>query len=166
MKIENNLKIYQTKAQYIYYIKSHGKTLLYLTHNHKILIHNKWQKEDQIQNKDINNTILSNQINEKFTIEFNRLKNITRLIKNKVYDIVSIESQNFTVANHIVHNSIEQDADLILMLYKNKDNINQNIINIVIAKNRTGSTGSFELIFHKETGLFEDIKNNNLKYID
>lgn len=166
MKIENTLKIHQTKEQYIYYIKSYNKHLLYLTHNHKILLHTKWQKEDQIQNKNVNNTVLRNQINEKFIIELNILKNIKRLIKTKVYDIISIESQNFTAAKHIVHNSIEQDADLILMLYKNKENINQNMIDIIIAKNRTGSIGSFELMFHKDTGKFEDIKNNHLEYIN
>jgi len=163
---ESTLKIYQTKSQYIYYIKSYNRPLLYLTHNHRILLHKVWKKEDQIQNKDANNTILRNQINERFIIELSKLKEIKRLIKNKVYDVVSRESQNFTVEKHIVHNSIEQDADLILMLYKDKENTDQNIIDIVIAKNRTGSIGSFELIFHKETGRFEDIKNNNLGYID
>jgi len=166
LKIESNLKIYQTKEQYIYYIKSYNKSLLHLTHNHKILLYSRWQKEDQIQNKDVNNTILRNQINEKFIIELNRLKNIKRLRKTKVYDIVSIESQNFTVENYLVHNSIEQDADLILMLYKNKENMDQNMIDIVVAKNRTGSIGSFELIFHKDTGCFEDIDHNSFKNID
>jgi len=166
LKRDNTLKIYQTKAQYIYYIENNSKPLLYLTHNHKILLHTKWQKEDQLQNKDLNNMILRNQINEKFIIELNRMKNIKRLIKTKVYDIESLEYQNFTVANYIVHNSIEQDADLILMLYKDKDNTDQKMIDIIIAKNRNGSIGSFELIFHKDTGKFENIKNNHLKYID
>lgn len=163
---KNTLRIYQTKSQYIYYIQSYNRTLLYLTHNHKILLHSKWKKEDQVQDNNLNNTILKNNINDKFIIELNTIKNIKKLIKNKVYDIVAKEYQNFIVNKYIVHNSIEQDADLILMLYKNKDNIDKKIIEIVIAKHRTGSIGSFQLLFHKDTGKFEDINNNNLKYID
>lgn len=166
LKIENTIKIYQTKNQYIYCTESHKKPSLYLTHNHRILLYTKWQKKDQIQKQNVINTILKSRINEKFIIELNTLKNIKRLIKTEVYDITSIESQNFIATNHLIHNSIEQDADLILMLYKNKDNMHKDIIDIIIAKNRTGSIGSFELIFHKDTGKFEDIKNNQLQYFD
>lgn len=57
--------------------------------------------------------------------------------------------------------SIEQDADVILMLYKNKyDNINfqeSNIIDLIIAKHRNGPLGTIKLEFEQDRTKFFNI---------
>lgn len=159
LQTQNNLKINEKKEQYIYYINSYNKNFLELTHNHKILINKRWIKEDQIKENQLNNILLSNHINTNFILELNLIKNINKLIKTQVYDIALEEFQNFTVNSVIIHNSIEQDADLILMLYKAKENKNEKIIDIIIAKHRNGSIGSFQLFFYKETGQFKNIED-------
>jgi len=57
--------------------------------------------------------------------------------------------------------NIEQDADIVGFLYRddyyNKESDKQNIIEIIIAKQRNGPTGTVELAFFKEHGRFENL---------
>ncbi|RLL41758.1 replicative DNA helicase [Oceanobacillus piezotolerans] len=57
--------------------------------------------------------------------------------------------------------SIEQDADIVGFLYRDdyydKETENQNIIEIIIAKQRNGPTGTVELAFVKEYNKFVDL---------
>ncbi len=66
---------------------------------------------------------------------------------------------NFLTQTQIVHNSIEQDADLVLMLYQEEKNIKNKIVDIIISKHRNGPVGSFQLLFHKNTCKFSNLQN-------
>ena len=58
--------------------------------------------------------------------------------------------------------SIEQDADVILFIYRedyyNEDTERQNVADVIIAKHRHGSTGTVSLFFRKELTLFRDLE--------
>jgi replicative DNA helicase len=58
--------------------------------------------------------------------------------------------------------SIEQDADVVLMLYRddyyNKESEQQNVAEVIIAKHRHGSTGTVSLYFRKELTQFRDLE--------
>ena len=62
--------------------------------------------------------------------------------------------------------SIEQDADLVLMLYKNKQKLVTNltpgssIIDLSIAKQRNGPIGNTQLLFNQYLTKFEDYDKN------
>lgn len=57
--------------------------------------------------------------------------------------------------------SIEQDADVVLFIYREdryrKDSVNQNIAEIIIAKHRNGPIGSVNLYFDEATTSFSDL---------
>lgn len=57
--------------------------------------------------------------------------------------------------------AIEQDADLIMFLYRddyyNKETENQNIVQVIIGKQRNGPIGTVELAFVKEVGKFVNL---------
>ena len=57
--------------------------------------------------------------------------------------------------------SIEQDADIVAFLYRDdyydKESENQNIIEIIIAKQRNGPVGTVELAFVKEYNKFVNL---------
>ena len=57
--------------------------------------------------------------------------------------------------------SIEQDADIVSFLYRedyyDKETENQNMIEIIIAKQRNGPTGTVTLAFVKEFNKFVNI---------
>lgn len=58
--------------------------------------------------------------------------------------------------------SIEQDADIVMMLYRddyyNRDSENKNIVEINIVKHRNGPVGNIELLFHKECSRFQNLE--------
>ena len=62
--------------------------------------------------------------------------------------------------------AIEQDADVVMFIYRddyyNKDTETPNQAEIIIAKQRNGPTGSFELIFQGSTTKFKNKVNPNL----
>jgi len=64
----------------------------------------------------------------------------------EVYDATVESSHNFLANDIIVHNSIEQDADVVIFLYK-EDEDNPENITAEIAKHRNGPTGFLKLRF-------------------
>ena len=58
--------------------------------------------------------------------------------------------------------SIEQDADIVAFLYRDdyydKESENKNIIEIIIAKQRNGPTGTVQLAFVKEYNKFVNLE--------
>ena len=57
--------------------------------------------------------------------------------------------------------SLEQDADIVMFLYReeyyNRETDNENIAELIIAKNRNGPTTSIRLHFNKEIMRFADL---------
>lgn len=104
------------------------------------------------------------------------ISKITRNLKNLAREfnvpIIALSQLNRNVETRIdkkpilsdlrESGSIEQDADLVLMLAKNQENLNNNsyisytIMDLIIAKQRNGPTGNLKLKFNK----------NNSKYVN
>lgn len=66
--------------------------------------------------------------------------------------------------------SIEQDADLIIMLYRdsyyNPDSPDRDIAEVIIAKHRNGPTGTVKLIFQPELTKFLNLANSGNRYAE
>ena len=79
-----------------------------------------------------------------------------------VYDLTVPGHHNFVANNIIVHNSIEQDADVVMFLYRedyyDEDSEQQNIADVIVAKHRHGATGKVSLYFRKELTQFRDLE--------
>ncbi|MCL4862080.1 MAG: replicative DNA helicase [Caldilineaceae bacterium] len=87
-----------------------------------------------------------------------------------VFDLTVPGNHNFVADNMIVHNSIEQDADVVLFIYREdyyiEDTDRQNIADVLVAKHRHGATGTVSLYFRKELTQFRDleIQRTELEY--
>jgi replicative DNA helicase len=61
--------------------------------------------------------------------------------------------------------SIEQDADLVIMLYRDEyyhpDTVDQGVAEIIVAKHRNGPTGQVKLIFRSELTQFLNMKRQS-----
>ena len=61
----------------------------------------------------------------------------------------------------ILHNSIEQDADIVIMLYRedyyNEKNFRPQVIEFIVAKHRNGPTGTAKLFFDSITTTFKNM---------
>jgi replicative DNA helicase len=77
-----------------------------------------------------------------------------------VYDLTIPVTHNFVANDIIVHNSLEQDADVVMFIYREEiyrpETEKQNIAEIIIGKQRNGPVGSVELVFLKQITRFED----------
>ena len=83
--------------------------------------------------------------------------------ETEVYDLTVPRLHNFIANNIVVHNSIEQDADLIIMLYRDEyyspDTPDRGIAEIIITKHRNGPTGTVRLLFKSELTTFLNLAN-------
>ncbi len=87
-----------------------------------------------------------------------------------VYDLTVPVFHNFVANDIVVHNSIEQDADVVIFVYRedyyNEDTDRQNIADLMVAKHRHGTTGTVSLYFRKELTQFRDLelRREDLEY--
>ncbi|MGH8428239.1 MAG: replicative DNA helicase [Gammaproteobacteria bacterium] len=77
-----------------------------------------------------------------------------------VYDLTVPETHNFVANDIIVHNSIEQDADVVMMLYRdeyyNENSPEKGLAEIHIVKQRNGPTGTVKVAFLERHTRFEN----------
>ena len=81
--------------------------------------------------------------------------------KADVYDLTVDGLHNFVAADVIAHNSIEQDADIVMFIYRdevyNPDSDRKNIADIIVAKHRNGPIGQVSLYFMAAQTLYRDL---------
>ncbi len=81
--------------------------------------------------------------------------------ETQVYDLTVPSHHNFVANDIVVHNSIEQDADLVMMLYRdeyyNPDSPDRGVAEVSIVKHRNGPVGTVKLIFNAEQTKFESM---------
>lgn len=97
------------------------------------------------------------------TIEFESIISITFLGEKDVYDATIESVHNFVANGIIVHNSIEQDADVVIFLlrreyYDSYDKPGQ--AELIIGKNRHGAVGSINLAYRKELPQFANFSSS------
>ena len=162
-----------TGKKILYELCLYQKIKLNLTSNHKILTNIGWTKLlnffpcNLVCTLDRNNFV-------KFPIfYFQRFKRVNPDIfligflyfcitkQSKVYDIWVPAFGNFIVNDCVVHNSIEQDADVVLMLYRedyyNPSKIPTSIADVIIAKHRNGPIGTIHVSFDTSVASFGNL---------
>jgi len=96
-------------------------------------------------------------------IYWDKIKEISKLKDEEVYDATILGSHNFVANDIIVHNSIEQDADVVMFLYleqESEDILDQNkkLIKLYIAKHRNGPIGEMDLMFRGDRVKFYSVE--------
>lgn len=78
----------------------------------------------------------------------------------EVYDLEVPGHHNFVAGDIIVHNSLEQDADVVMFIYRDElyhpETEKQHIADIIVAKHRNGPTGTVQLFFRNRLAQFLD----------
>jgi replicative DNA helicase len=78
-----------------------------------------------------------------------------------VYDLTVDGLHNFVAEDIMVHNSIEQDADLVAFIYRdeyyNEESDQQGLAEVILSKHRNGPTDSMKLSFLKRYAKFADL---------
>jgi len=79
----------------------------------------------------------------------------------EVFDLTVDRLHNFVAADIALHNSIEQDADIVMFVYRDKvynpETEKENIADLIVAKHRNGPTGQISLFFNESQTRFVDL---------
>ncbi|NGX53639.1 MAG: Replicative DNA helicase [Chlamydiae bacterium] len=90
---------------------------------------------------------------------WDEIASITELGIEDVYDATVENVHNFVANDIIVHNSIEQDSDILMFLLRREyydPNDKPGMAELIIAKNRHGGIGNINLNFVKELAQFRN----------
>jgi len=84
--------------------------------------------------------------------------------ETEIYDLTVEGLHNFVASDIVVHNSIEQDSDIVMFIYRddvyNQDSEKKNIADIIVAKHRNGPLGGISLYFQASQTRFRDLEIN------
>lgn len=150
----------------IYFFYFGNKKKIQITGNHKILTKTGWKRVSEFEkNTEIicffeKELFLENPTKRFWNYE--KINNYKYLGVSHVYDKTIPIFHNYIMENLVIHNSIEQDADIVMMLYREdyyspKSSSSSQLTEVIIAKHRTGPIGSAQLVFSPYTATFNSI---------
>jgi len=153
------LKAFATGCKPTYRISTRLGRTIQATANHKFLTVEAWQRLDQLAPgmKLALPLQLKSSQNE---VYWDEIISIEPAGETEVYDLTVDEHHNFVANDICAHNSIEQDADVVMFIYReemyNPETEKKNLAEIHISKHRNGPTGVVPLFFHSKTTRFAD----------
>jgi replicative DNA helicase len=130
-----------------------------LTANHKILSRKGWISISQIQPE---TEIYSLKKKDgKLKYSYQKIKSIFYQGIQDVYDKTIPKFHNYLNGGFVLHNSIEQDADIVVMLYRedyyNEKQADLQITEFIVAKHRNGPIGTAKLLFRPAIASFKNL---------
>ncbi|MEA5553165.1 replicative DNA helicase [Anabaena cylindrica UHCC 0172] len=168
---------FSTGIKPVFTLKTRLGQKIKATGNHKFLTIHGWKRLDElIHNKEnlsregtlkIANIVQSSQLINlaNSDVYWDEIVSITPDGEEEVFDLTVPKLHNFIANNIIVHNSIEQDADLVIMLYRDEyyspDTPDRGITEVIVAKHRNGPTGTIKLLFDPQFTKFKNLARPN-----
>ena len=93
-------------------------------------------------------------------LAWERVVSADRVGDEPVYDATVEGTHNFVANGVSVHNSLEQDADVVLFIYRdevyNPETTEKGAAEVIVAKHRNGPTGSTKLVFQDRYTRFDN----------
>jgi len=93
-------------------------------------------------------------------VAWDRIVGIERQGEEPVYDATVEGTHNFVANGISVHNSLEQDADVVMFIYRdevyNPETTEKGAAEVIVAKHRNGPTGSTKLVFQDRYTRFDN----------
>ena len=121
------------------------------TANHKFLTRQGWRRLDEITTGD--------EIAR--ADAWDPVKRVEPDGVDEVFDLTVEDLHNFVAVDFVVHNSIEQDSDLVMFLFRPeyyKSDERPGIAEVIVAKHRNGPTGMIELKFRRDHTRFYNLE--------
>ena len=86
----------------------------------------------------------------------------------EVFDLTVPGNHNFLANEIVVHNSIEQDADIVMFIYRDdyynpESSERPGIAEIIVAKHRNGPTASIDLYWNAELASFANLQRQEVQ---
>lgn len=142
------------------------------TANHRFLTIDGWKRLDKLQVGDpiaLPSRLVARAVQSdvpgqraESDVHWDQLVAVQPAGMEEVFDLTVAGLHNFVADNIIVHNSIEQDADIVMFVHREEmydaNTERKNIADLMVAKHRNGPTGTVSLYFRKELTLFTDLE--------
>jgi replicative DNA helicase len=94
-------------------------------------------------------------------IYWDKILSIEPDAEEEVYDLTVDRLHSFVANDVVVHNSIEQDADIVMFIYRdvmyNRDTERPHVADLLVAKHRNGPTGRVHLFYQDSLMKFLDL---------
>ncbi len=157
------VKIFYSGKKPVYEMKTRTGKTIKASGNHPFLQTEGWTRLDALSPHDRiglyppqNNNKVS-KVSSDSDVYWDEISSITPLSVEDVYDATVEEVHNFVANDIIVHNSIEQDSDLVMFLLRREyyDPYDKpGTAELIVAKNRHGAIGNINFAFRKEIAQF------------
>jgi replicative DNA helicase len=145
-------RVFATGHKPVFRLTTRSGRTLRATANHKFLTAEGWRRLDRLAP----GVHLAGS-----DISWDQVSAIEADGSDEVFDLTVPGAHNFVAEDVIVHNSIEQDADLVAFIYRdevyNPSDENKGLAELIIAKHRNGETGTIELVFLGDTTSFRNL---------
>ena len=93
-------------------------------------------------------------------VVWDRIMSITPLGEQPVFDATIETTHNFVANGIVAHNSLEQDADVVMFLYRdevyNNESPDKGSAEVIVAKHRSGPIGTKRLVFRGQYTRFDN----------
>ena len=93
-------------------------------------------------------------------VVWDRVMSITPLGEQPVFDATIETTHNFVANGIVAHNSLEQDADVVMFLYRdevyNNESPDKGSAEVIVAKHRSGPIGTKRLVFRGQYTRFDN----------
>jgi replicative DNA helicase len=97
-------------------------------------------------------------------LTWDEIVEIEPLGEQEVFDATVDQHHNFVAEGLVLHNSIEQDADIVGFIYRDEvydeDSPDKGIAELIVAKHRNGATGVVKLAFLNHLTTFANLARN------
>ncbi len=148
------VKVFYSGKKTVYALETMGSKKIRASANHPFLTSDgKWVALENLKPQMPIATLV------KGNIHWDPIASITQEGEEDVFDATVDVVHNFAANEIIVHNSIEQDSDLVAFLLRRDyydPNDKPGMAELIVGKNRHGSIGSVNLTFVKELGQFRN----------
>jgi replicative DNA helicase len=152
---------FSTGVKPVFTLKTRLGRKICATGNHKFLTINGWKRLDELNTKQHICLPRNLPTCSKQAVYLDQIVSIECSPEEEVFDLTVPGLHNFVANNIVVHNSIEQDADLVMMLYRDEyyapDTPERGIAEVMIAKHRHGATGTVKLLFDPQFTQFKNL---------
>lgn len=144
-------KVFYSGKKILFALKTNSGKEIEASANHPFFTKNGWQRLDALKKGDLIG------MSSPEGLLWEPIAEITPKKEEDVYDATVDTVHNFTANGFIVHNSIEQDSDVVIFLLRREyyDPYDKpGLAEVIVAKNRHGGVGSLFLTFRKELAQF------------
>jgi len=157
-------KIFASGTKQIFELSLRSGRFIKASANHQFLTLQGWKRLDELTlNEKI--VVLDLPKTNEQGVAWDEIRLISPLGQEEVFDATVPGAHNFVANDIVVHNSIEQDADVVMFIHREdkykEDSLRPNIAEILVEKHRNGPVGKVELYFDDKKTTFVNLEKSD-----